>query len=102
MGIKISALSILIAALLLSVSPVRAAALDIDVDDESASFDEIRHMRMMKMMNQIMDTNKDGMLSKDEFMKMQEMTASKKFMMMDINNDGILSHEEYFLNAEFH
>jgi hypothetical protein len=52
-------------------------------------------MNRMKMTMDIMDTNKDGMVTKEEYMKYVEMSAPKKFAMMDMNNDGMISKEEW-------
>jgi hypothetical protein len=47
-------------------------------------------MRTMKMMT-AMDTDKDHMLSRDEFMKYN----TKLFEMMDKNKDGMISQDEW-------
>ena len=52
-------------------------------------------MNRMKMAKETMDTDKDGSISKDEYMKFAEMNASKKFASMDMNNDGKISVEEW-------
>lgn len=52
-------------------------------------------MNRMKMAKEVMDTDKDGAISKDEYMKFAEMNASKKFASMDMNNDGKISVEEW-------
>ena len=41
------------------------------------------------------DTNGDGKVSKEEFMKMSAKMAAKEFMMMDMNDDGQLESEEF-------
>jgi nitrate reductase alpha subunit len=50
----------------------------------------LQDMKMMKMM----DTNGDGMVSKEEFMKYQE----KMFDMMDKSKDGMLDKAEWTAN----
>lgn len=52
-------------------------------------------MNRMKMSMEIMDANKDGMISKDEYMKYADMNSAKKFAMMDMNNDGMVSKDEW-------
>jgi hypothetical protein len=56
-------------------------------------------MKRMKMMREMMDKNKDGMISKDEYMAYAEMAGGKQFMMLDMNNDGMVSEAE-FMNPE--
>ncbi len=41
------------------------------------------------------DANADGMVSKDEFMKMSAKMAEKEFMMMDMDGDGMVSDIEF-------
>lgn len=48
-----------------------------------------------ELMMKSMDTNSDGNISKDEFMKMSSKMAAKDFMIMDMNDDGVLSEEEF-------
>lgn len=57
-------------------------------------------MKRMMMSRDIADKNKDGMVSKDEYMAFAEMTAEKSFMMMDMNNDGMIS-EVYWSHLRF-
>jgi hypothetical protein len=52
-------------------------------------------MKRMMMSRDIADKNKDGMVSKDEYMAFAEMTSGKDFMMMDMNNDGMVSEVEW-------
>jgi hypothetical protein len=52
-------------------------------------------MNRMKMSMDAMDTNKDGMISKDEYMKFAETGSAKKFASMDMNNDGAVSKDEW-------
>lgn len=52
-------------------------------------------MNRLKMSMTTMDTNKDGTISKDEYMKFAEMNSGKKFATMDMNNDGVISKEEW-------
>lgn len=40
------------------------------------------------------DTNKDGAVSKDEFMAKQQAHAEKKFAKLDTNNDGKVDEAE--------
>lgn len=40
------------------------------------------------------DTNKDGAISKDEFMSSHQARADKKFTMMDANKDGKIDQAE--------
>ena len=56
-------------------------------------------MNRMKMAKETMDTDKDGAISKEEYMKFAEMNASKKFADMDMNNDGTISEAEW-MNPE--
>ena len=41
------------------------------------------------------DTNADGKISKDEWMKMSASMAAKEFAMMDMNDDGGISSQEF-------
>jgi Ca2+-binding EF-hand superfamily protein len=50
------------------------------------AMDETMHPMPMKMALKAMDTNNDGMISKDEFMKYHEM----KFAQMKKNKDGLV------------
>jgi hypothetical protein len=51
--------------------------------------------KRMEMSKGIMDKDKDGMISKDEFMAYSEMNAGKGFMMTDRDNDGMISEAEW-------
>lgn len=61
----------------------------------SAFAGQDRESGYAELMMKSMDTNSDGNISKDEFMKMSSKMAAKKFMMMDMNDDGNLSKEEF-------
>ena len=52
-------------------------------------------MNRAKMAMGVADKNKDGMLSKEEFMAFADMNAGKQMMMMDMNNDGMVSADEW-------
>jgi len=52
-------------------------------------------MNRMHMAKDVMDSDKDGAISKDEYMKFAATNASKKFEVMDMNNDGKISVEEW-------
>lgn len=55
-------------------------------------------MERMKMMQTMMDKNKDGMISKKEYMEYAEKAAGKGFMMADMDDDGMISKDEFILN----
>ncbi len=79
------ALSIIATSVLVSaVAMTSAQANRADNDGAGVAF-------LMKMT----DTNADGKISKDEFMKMKAKSAAKDFMMMDMDDDGSVSMEEY-------
>ncbi len=78
--LSIIATSVLVSALAMTSAQANRA----DRDGAGAEF-------LMKMM----DSNSDGKISKEEFMKMSEKKAAKEFMMMDMDDDGSLSMEEY-------
>ena len=69
-----------------------AAALSVPALAESPHFtaNYVRGLQDMKMMK-MMDTNGDGMVSKEEFMKYHE----KMFDMMDKNKDGMVDKAEW-------
>jgi len=41
------------------------------------------------------DTNGDGKMSKEEFMKMSAKMAAKEFAMLDLNDDNFVEAEEF-------
>ncbi|MEE9351167.1 MAG: hypothetical protein V3U78_02810 [Thiotrichaceae bacterium] len=61
-------------------------------------YDEMSILYQKEMMK-TMDTDSDGKITKDEYMKVSEKMAAKKFMMMDMNDDGWLSEVEYSLGT---
>jgi Ca2+-binding EF-hand superfamily protein len=83
---RLQATTRIIGALLMSSLAVQAA----EVTFASGYARAGQGMRTMKMMT-AMDTNKDHMLSKEEFMKYNE----KLFDMMDKNKDGMISVDEW-------
>lgn len=85
-------------ALALAVSPAFAQYGKGNPDTYGSIWENI-FMERMKMTKATMDKNKDGMISKDEFMAYSEMAAGKQFMMMDMNNDGMVSEAE-FMNPD--
>lgn len=42
-----------------------------------------------------MDTDKDGQVSRDEYISYKQQRAERRFQGMDTNNDGVVSKEEY-------
>ena len=53
-----------------------------------------KHCERMKHDMQDADTNKDGVISKDEFMAAHQARADKMFAMMDTNKDGKIDQAE--------
>jgi len=85
--------------LMFALSPVLAAQGEFGKGgSETYIWTEI-FMNRMKMEKEIMDTEKNGVISKDEYMKFAEMNASEKFVAMDMNNDGTISEPEW-MNSE--
>ncbi len=57
-------------------------------EDDGKSCDRKKHSMMDN------DTNKDGAISKDEFMSSHQARADKMFAKMDTNNDGKIDQAE--------
>ncbi len=53
-----------------------------------------KHCERMKHDMMEADTNKDGVISKDEFMAAHQARANKMFDMMDTNHDGKIDQAE--------
>jgi hypothetical protein len=53
-----------------------------------------KHCERMKHDMMDADTNKDGVISKDEFMAAHQARADKMFTMMDANHDGKIDQAE--------
>lgn len=54
-----------------------------------------KHCNHKKQMMQDADTNKDGAISRDEFMAEHQARADKMFAKMDTNNDGKIDAAEH-------
>jgi len=72
-----------IASLLLGLSQVASAA-----------HDGMDHEPMHRHMWQDADTNKDGSISREEFMSAHQARAEKMFAKMDTNKDGKIDESE--------
>jgi Ca2+-binding EF-hand superfamily protein len=84
---RLQATTRIIGALLMSSLAVQAAEVTFATGGYARGGQGMRTMKMMTAM----DTNKDHMLSKEEFMKYNE----KLFGMMDKNKDGMISVDEW-------
>lgn len=69
--------------------------------DYPGSIHALLFMERSKMMEQAMDTDKDGKITKSEFMKYMSMMDEKKFAMMDLDNDGVITHWEFVTSDDF-
>jgi hypothetical protein len=59
-------------------------------------------MKRMEMEREICDKNKDGMVSKGEYMDMVAKKGEMAFKMMDMDGDGEVSKSEWTVNPELH
>ncbi|MCK5191711.1 MAG: EF-hand domain-containing protein, partial [Methylococcales bacterium] len=62
--------------------------------DEFKKYSAKRHKKRQQKKNSEMDSNKDGLISKQEFIDQSIKRAEKKFNNLDQNQDGQLSQEE--------